>query len=129
MRQSLARLLVGVDASAAALARIALTQRQRPQSSSASRRTAGAAGFLTLSQCFEASGFFGVCAPKNIPAEIANKLNREINAGLADSKIKERIVDLGGMPMPMSPAEFGKFIGEETVKWRKVIRAAGITGA
>ena len=65
--------------------------------------------------------------PKNTPAEIVEKLNKEINAALADPKIKARLADLGGsVPMPMSPADFGKFIADETEKWGKVIRAANI---
>ena len=75
---------------------------------------------------YEASGFFGMGAPKDTPAEIVNKLNSEINAGLADRKLKERVADLGGDPMAMTPAEFGVLIADETEKWRKVIRAANI---
>jgi tripartite-type tricarboxylate transporter receptor subunit TctC len=75
---------------------------------------------------FEASGWLGVGAPRNTPAEIVDKLNREINAGLADPKIKARLADLGGTPFPGSPADFGKLIVEETEKWAKVIRFAGI---
>lgn len=75
---------------------------------------------------YEASGWFGIGAPKDTPAEIVGKLNREITAGLADPKIKERLAALGGVPMPMTPAEFGKLIADETEKWGKVIRAANI---
>jgi tripartite-type tricarboxylate transporter receptor subunit TctC len=75
---------------------------------------------------FEASGWLGVGAPKNTPAEIVDKLNREINAGLADPKIKARLADLGGTPFPGSPADFGNIIAEETEKWAKVIKFAGI---
>jgi len=75
---------------------------------------------------YEASSFFGVGAPKGTPAEIVNKLNSEINAGLTNSELKERIADLGGAPMPLSPAEFGRLIADETEKWSKVIRAAKI---
>ena len=74
----------------------------------------------------EASIWFGVGAPKATPAEIVDKLNKEINAGLADPKIKARLADLGGTPLVGSPADFGKFIAEETEKWAKVIRAANI---
>jgi tripartite-type tricarboxylate transporter receptor subunit TctC len=65
---------------------------------------------------YEASGWFGVGAPRNTPVEITNKLNKEINAGLADLKLKERFADLGGMVFPGSPADFGKFLSEETEK-------------
>ena len=75
---------------------------------------------------YEASGWFGIGAPKDTPAEIVGKLNREITAGLADPKIKERLADLGGVPLPMTAAEFGKLIADETEKWGKVIRAANI---
>ena len=75
---------------------------------------------------YEASGWYGVGAPKNTPADIINKLNDEINAALVDAKIKVRLADLGGVPMPMTPAEFGKFIADETEKWGKVIKFAGI---
>jgi tripartite-type tricarboxylate transporter receptor subunit TctC len=75
---------------------------------------------------YEASQWYGVCAPKNTPAAIIDRLNKEINAGLADPKIKARLADLGGTVLPGSPADFGKHIAEETEKWAKVIRAANI---
>ena len=75
---------------------------------------------------FEASAWFGIGAPKNTPAEIIEKLNKEINAGLADPKIKARLADLGGTVLAGSPADFGKLIADETEKWAKVIRAANI---
>jgi tripartite-type tricarboxylate transporter receptor subunit TctC len=74
---------------------------------------------------YEASTY-GIGAPKNTPAEIVQKLNREINAALADPKMKARLADLGGVPMSMTPAEFGKFIADETEKWAKVVKFAGI---
>ena len=75
---------------------------------------------------YEASALFGLGAPKNTPAEIIDKLNKEINAALADPKMKARLADLGGMPLAGSPADFGKLIADETEKWGKVIRAANI---
>jgi tripartite-type tricarboxylate transporter receptor subunit TctC len=75
---------------------------------------------------YEASAWFGIGAPKNTPSELVDKLNMEINAGLADAKIKQGLADLGGLPMPMTAAEFGKLIADETEKWGKVIRAANI---
>ncbi len=75
---------------------------------------------------YEGSGWQGLCAPSKTPPEIITRLNKEINAALADPKMKARIADLGGVPSPMTPGEFGKFIAEETEKWGKVIRAAGI---
>jgi len=75
---------------------------------------------------YEASAFIGIGAPKNTPAEIVSILNKQINAGLADLKIKARFAELGGAPLVLSPAEFGKLIAHETDKWAKVIRAANI---
>jgi len=75
---------------------------------------------------YEASNWYGLGAPKNTPAEIVEKLNKEINAGLADPKIKARLADLGSAPLSMMPSEFGKLIAEETEKWAKVIRANNI---
>ncbi len=75
---------------------------------------------------YEASTWLGVGAPKNTPVEIVDKLNTEINAGLADPKMKARIADLGGTVFSGSPADFGKFIADETEKWGKVVRAADI---
>jgi tripartite-type tricarboxylate transporter receptor subunit TctC len=75
---------------------------------------------------YEASQWYGLGAPKNTPAEIVEKLNREINAALTDPKMKARLADLGGTPLPGSPADFGKLIAQETEKWGKVIRAANI---
>jgi tripartite-type tricarboxylate transporter receptor subunit TctC len=75
---------------------------------------------------YEASFWGGFCAPKNTPAQIVDKLNSEINAALADDKMKARLADLGGTVLPGSPAEFGKHIADETEKWAKVIKFAGI---
>jgi len=75
---------------------------------------------------YEASAWFGVGAPKKSPAEIVEKLNKEINAGLADPNIKARLAGFGGMVLAGSPADFGKLVAEETEKWGKVIRAANI---
>jgi len=75
---------------------------------------------------YEASFWFGVGAPKATPDEIVDKLNKEVNAALDDPKMKTRLLDLGGAPMPMTPADFGKFIADETEKWGKVIKSAGI---
>jgi tripartite-type tricarboxylate transporter receptor subunit TctC len=75
---------------------------------------------------YEASGWFGVGAPKNTPAAIIDKLNKEVNAGLADPKLKARFADLGAAVFPGSSSDFAKFIATETEKWAKVIRAANI---
>ena len=75
---------------------------------------------------FEASQWVGLVAPKDTPPAIIEKLNAEINAGLADPKLKARFADLGGMVLPGSPEDFGKLIRDETEKWAKVIRAANI---
>jgi tripartite-type tricarboxylate transporter receptor subunit TctC len=75
---------------------------------------------------YEASSWYGVGAPRNTPAEIIDKLNKEISVALSDAKMKVRISDLGADPMPMTAASFGKLISAETEKWAKVIRAAHI---
>jgi tripartite-type tricarboxylate transporter receptor subunit TctC len=75
---------------------------------------------------YESSFWTGICAPKNTPAEIVDKLNTEINAALADPKMKAWLADLGGTPLPGSPADFGKFIADETEKWAKVVKFAGL---
>ena len=75
---------------------------------------------------YEASQWYGIGAPKATPAEIVDKLNKEVNAALDDPKMKARLADLGGTPLPGSPVQFGMLIAEETEKWGKVIRAANI---
>ena len=75
---------------------------------------------------YEASGWFGIGAPKNTPYEIIDKLNKEINAGLADPKLKAQLADLGGIILGGSPGNFRTLIAEETEKWAKVIHAANI---
>jgi tripartite-type tricarboxylate transporter receptor subunit TctC len=75
---------------------------------------------------YEASTWFGLGAPKNTPADIVDRLNKEVNAGLADPKLKARLADLGGTALVGSPAEFGKLIAEDIEKWAKVIKFAGI---
>jgi tripartite-type tricarboxylate transporter receptor subunit TctC len=75
---------------------------------------------------YEASSWFGVAAPKETPSAIIDRLNRQINAGLADAAIKARLADMGGMLLTGSPSDFGKLIADETDKWGKVIREAGI---
>ena len=75
---------------------------------------------------FEASLVYGLGVPKNTPPEIVDKLNKEINAGLADPNVKARLAELDGTVLGGSPADFGTLIAEETEKWRKVIRLANI---
>jgi tripartite-type tricarboxylate transporter receptor subunit TctC len=75
---------------------------------------------------YESSQWYGLGAPKNTPAEIVDKLNREVNAALVDPKMKARLADFGGTAMPGPPADFGKFIAAETEKWGKVVKFAGI---
>jgi tripartite-type tricarboxylate transporter receptor subunit TctC len=75
---------------------------------------------------YEASAWQGIGAPTNTPEGIIEMLNKEINAGLADSKLKAKFADLGALPMPMTPAEFGRLIADETEKWGKVVKFAGI---
>ena len=75
---------------------------------------------------YEGSTWYGVGAPKNTPTEMVQKLNKEIIAALADPKLKARLADLGAEPMPMTRAEFEKFVAADTEKWGKVVRAANI---
>jgi tripartite-type tricarboxylate transporter receptor subunit TctC len=75
---------------------------------------------------YEVSAWYGVGAPKGTPTEVINKINKEINAGLADPKLKTRLADLGGIAIAGSPADFGKLIADETEKWDRVVRAAKI---
>ena len=70
---------------------------------------------------YEASGWWGIGAPKNPPTQIIDRLNKEVNAALADPNIKERVADLGGVPIPMTPTEFSRLIADETEKWGEVI--------
>jgi tripartite-type tricarboxylate transporter receptor subunit TctC len=74
---------------------------------------------------YEASAWFGVCAPRKTPADIVDRLNREINAALADPAMKTHLADLGGTPLPGSPADFGDLIVAETEKWAKVVKFSG----
>ena len=75
---------------------------------------------------YEASITLGLSAPKHTPAEIVDKLNKETNAALADPRIKAKLSDFGVVPLPMTPAAYGKLLADETEKWGKVIRAANI---
>ena len=86
-------------------------------------------GVPTLNQTlpgFETSAFAGLGAPAGTPRAIVERLNKAVAAALADPKISARVLDLGGVPMPMTPEAFGKFLAEETAKWAKVIKAAGL---
>ena len=74
---------------------------------------------------FETSAFAGLGAPKGTPAEIVEKLNREVNAGLADANVRARIAQIGGIPLRLSSAEFGKFFADETEKWAKAVKFSG----
>jgi len=75
---------------------------------------------------YEASSWYGISAPRNTSSAIVEELNNEINTGLTDSKLKARLAELGVIPLPGSPADFGKLINDETEKWAKVIKFAGI---
>jgi tripartite-type tricarboxylate transporter receptor subunit TctC len=75
---------------------------------------------------YEASAFYGMGAPKGTPPEIIEKLNKEVNAALADPKMKARLAELGGMMIPGTPADFGKLVASETDKWAKVIKEGGV---
>ena len=75
---------------------------------------------------YQASVWFGVGAPKNTPTEIVDTLNKEINAALADPKMKAQLAELSGTVLPGTPADFGKMIADETEKWGKVVKFTGI---
>jgi len=75
---------------------------------------------------YEASGWLGIGAPRNTPADVVDRLNKEINAGLADAKLKARFGDLGLTPLPGSPADFGRLVADETEKWGRVVKFTGI---
>jgi tripartite-type tricarboxylate transporter receptor subunit TctC len=75
---------------------------------------------------YEASGTQGIGVPRKTPVEIIDKLNREINAGLYDSTMRARITNLGNTPLALSPAEYGKLLAQETEKWGKVVKFAGL---
>jgi tripartite-type tricarboxylate transporter receptor subunit TctC len=75
---------------------------------------------------YEASSWHGIGVPKNTPADIVEKLNNEINAVLTDPKVIARLAEIGGVPMPMTPVQFGQFVANETEKWAKVVKFAGI---
>src|SRR5262249_28034548 len=74
---------------------------------------------------YEAVVWYGIIAPKGTPPEIVDTLNTAVNAVLADPKLEARLVQLGGVPMPMTPAQFGKLIADETEKWAKVVKFSG----
>src|SRR5579864_8040941 len=76
---------------------------------------------------FEAVGFYGISAPKGTPPEIVEKLNKAVNEALKDPKLVARLTEMGGIPKPMTPAEFGKLVSDETEKWRKVVEFAGVS--
>jgi tripartite-type tricarboxylate transporter receptor subunit TctC len=80
-------------------------------------------------QGYEASTWVGFGSPRNSPAEIVNKLNKEINAGVTDLKIRTGLADIGGITLAGSPADFGKLVADETEKWGKVVKFAGVKPA
>ena len=75
---------------------------------------------------YEVSIWYGIAAPRGTPPKIVEKLNQAVNAVLAGPKLQARLAELGGEPMPMTPAQFGKLVAEETERWGKLIRAANI---
>ncbi len=103
--------------------------RLRPLAVTTAKRSEALPGIPSVSEFvpgYEASSWFGVAAPKGTSAVIVENLNREINAGLVDATIGARLADMGGMLLTSSPDDFGRLIADETEKWGKVIRAAGI---
>jgi len=103
--------------------------RLRPLGVTAAKRAPALPEVPTIAETvpgYEANVWYGIAAPKGTPPEIVEKLNRAVNAALADEKMQTRMAELGGEPMPMTPPEFGTLVANETEKWSKVIRAAGI---
>jgi tripartite-type tricarboxylate transporter receptor subunit TctC len=76
---------------------------------------------------FEVAPWYGISAPKGTPAEVVEILNKSVAAGLANPKLQAKLAELGGIPMPMSPAEFDKFVADDTAKWAKVVKAANLS--
>jgi tripartite-type tricarboxylate transporter receptor subunit TctC len=100
----------------------------RPLAVTTATRSDALPGVPTVAETvpgYEASAWFGLGAPKGTPAEIVDKLNAAVNAGLADPKLKGRLADLGGSMLLGPPADFGKLIAEETEKWAKVVKFSG----
>jgi tripartite-type tricarboxylate transporter receptor subunit TctC len=100
----------------------------RPLAVTTAARSDALPGVPTVAETvpgYEASAWFGLGAPKGTPAEIVDKLNAAVNAGLADPKLKSRLADLGGTMLLGPPADFGKLIAEETEKWAKVVKFSG----
>jgi tripartite-type tricarboxylate transporter receptor subunit TctC len=100
----------------------------RPLAVTTATRWEGLPDLPTVSEFlpgYEATSWLGISAPRNTPSEIVEKLNKEINAVLADPKTRARLAELGGTPLPGSPADFGILIAEETEKWSKVVKFAG----
>jgi tripartite-type tricarboxylate transporter receptor subunit TctC len=105
------------------------TGKLRPLAITTTTRSKALPGIPTVADfvpSFEVSGWHGIGVPKNTPTEIIDTLNREINAALADPNMKARLADLGGTSLTLSPGDFGKLIADETEKWAKVVKFAGI---
>ena len=101
----------------------------RPLAVTSGTRWAGLPEIPTVSESvpgYESSAWYGIGAPRNTPTDIIGKLNREINAGLADPKLTARLADLGAVVVAGSPADFGRLIADETEKWAQVIRTSNI---
>jgi tripartite-type tricarboxylate transporter receptor subunit TctC len=100
----------------------------RPLAVTTAERSDALPGVPTVAETvpgYEASAWFGLGAPKGTPAEIVDKLNAAVNAGLADPKLKARLADLGGTMLVGPPGDFGKLVAEETEKWAKVVKFSG----
>jgi tripartite-type tricarboxylate transporter receptor subunit TctC len=105
------------------------SRKVRPLGVTGAKRVAALPDVPTIGETvpgYEVSIWYGIAAPKGTPPEIVGKLNQAVNAVLADPKLQARLAELGGEPMPTTPAEFGKLVADETEKWAKVIQTANI---
>jgi tripartite-type tricarboxylate transporter receptor subunit TctC len=124
----LLKVMTGIDIIAGSIGHIRSGE-LRPLGVTAAKRVPALPDVPTIAETvpgYEASVWYGIAAPKGTSPQIVEKLNQAVNSALTDRKVQARLAELGGEPMPITPAEFGKLVIDETDKWSKVIQAAGI---